>query len=43
MSNHMWRDLITASESDYIAENYLIEIIPNFHAEKIYFRLGYKF
>ena len=31
----MWRDLINASESDYIAENYLIEIIPNFHAEKI--------
>ena len=31
----MWRDLINASESDYISENYLIEIIPNFHAEKI--------
>ena len=31
----MWRDLINASEIDYIAENYLIEIIPNFHAEKI--------
>ena len=31
----MWRDLINASETDYIAENYLIEIIPNFHAEKI--------
>lgn len=36
----MWRDLITASESDYIAENYLIEIIPNFHAEKIYLVSG---
>ena len=31
----MWRDLINASELDYISENYLIEIIPNFHAEKI--------
>ena len=31
----MWRDLINASESDYISENYLIEIMPNFHAEKI--------
>ena len=31
----MWRDLISASESDFISENYLIEIIPNFHAEKI--------
>ena len=35
MLNDMWRDLINASESDYISENYLIEIIPNFHAEKI--------
>ena len=34
-SNNMWRDLINASESEYIAENYLIEIIPNFHDEKI--------
>ena len=31
----MWRDIINASESDYIAENYLIEIIPSFHSEKI--------
>jgi len=31
----MWRDTINASESDYIAENYLIEIIPSFHSEKI--------
>ena len=31
----MWRDLINASELDYISENYLIEIIPNFHSEKI--------
>ena len=31
----MWRDLINASEIDYISENYLIEIIPSFHAEKI--------
>ena len=31
----MWRDLINASESDYISENYLIEIMPNFHSEKI--------
>ena len=31
----MWRDLINPSESDYISENYLIEIIPNFHSEKI--------
>ena len=31
----MCRDLINARESDYISENYLIEIIPNFHAEKI--------
>ena len=29
MLNDMWRDLINASESDYISENYLIEIIPN--------------
>jgi len=35
MLNDMWRDLINASESDYISENYLIEITPNFHAEKI--------
>ena len=31
----MWRDTINASESNYIAENYLIEIIPSFHSEKI--------
>ena len=31
----MWRDLINPSELDYISENYLIEIIPNFHSEKI--------
>ena len=31
----MWRDLINASELDYLSENYLIEIIPNFHAPKI--------
>ena len=31
----MWRDLINPCESDYISENYLIEIIPNFHSEKI--------
>ena len=31
----MWRDLINASELDYISDNYLIEIIPNFHSEKI--------
>jgi len=31
----MWRDIINASELDYIAENYLIEIIPSFHSEKI--------
>ena len=36
----MWRDLINASESDYISENYLIEIIPNFHSEKIYLVSG---
>ncbi len=35
MSSSMWRDTINASESDYIAENYLIEIIPSFHSEKI--------
>ena len=35
MSSSMWRDLINASELDYIAENYLIEIIPNFHSDKI--------
>ena len=35
MSSPMWRDLINASELDYISENYLIEIIPNFHSEKI--------
>lgn len=35
MSSNMWRDLINPSELDYISENYLIEIIPNFHAEKI--------
>jgi len=35
MSNVMWRDLMNPSELDYISENYLIEIIPNFHAEKI--------
>jgi GINS complex subunit 2 len=35
MLSDMWRDLISASESDYISENYLIEITPNFHAEKI--------
>ena len=35
MSSSMWRDLINPSESDYISENYLIEIIPNFHSEKI--------
>ena len=35
MSSPMWRDLINPSESDYISENYLIEIIPNFHSEKI--------
>ena len=31
----MWRDVINASELDYISDNYLIEIIPNFHSEKI--------
>ena len=31
----MWRDLINASELDYISDNYLIEIIPSFHSEKI--------
>ena len=35
MSLPMWRDIINASESDYISENYLIEIIPSFHSEKI--------
>ena len=35
MSSSMWRDIINASESDYISENYLIEIIPSFHSEKI--------
>ena len=35
MSSNIWRDLINASEFDYISENYLIEIIPNFHSEKI--------
>ena len=35
MYSSMWRDTINASESDYIAENYLIEIIPSFHSEKI--------
>ena len=35
MSSLMWRDLIDASESDFISENYLIEIIPNFHSDKI--------
>ena len=35
MSSSMWRDLIDASESDFISENYLIEIIPNFHSDKI--------
>ena len=31
----MWRDLINPSELDLISENYLIEIIPTFHADKI--------
>ena len=35
MSLPMWRDLINASELDYISENYLIEILPNFHSDKI--------
>ena len=35
MSSSMWRDLITASESDFISENYLVEIMPNFHSDKI--------
>ncbi len=40
MSSNMWRDLINPSELDYISENYLIEIIPNFHSGKIYLVSG---
>lgn len=35
MTCQMWRDLINASELEFLAENYLIEIIPSFHEETI--------
>ena len=35
MSNSKWRDLLNITELEYIAENYSIEIIPNFHSNYI--------
>lgn len=35
MSTIMWKDIISPNEMEFIAENYLVEIIPNFHEEKI--------